>query len=158
MGGRATFPGSSYYLTPGDRANYEEHIGKRFISTNPLPYLEQGGRDLMQQTDIVATQGITIKPMKGLKIRAEFSQIILISIMRIKEQKLVLSRQAIELILLILSMILDFQGLITSKTGMIKGSIMYSMHMQTIPLSQKILITISRRLLDLTKKKVIDII
>ena len=27
----------------------------------------------MQQTDIVATQGITIKPMKGLKIRAEFS-------------------------------------------------------------------------------------
>ena len=78
--------------------------------------------------------------------------------MRIKEQKLVLSRQAIELILPILSMILDFQGLITSKTGMIKGSIMYSMHMQTIPLSQKILITISRRLLDLTKKKVIDII
>ena len=74
MGGRATeFPDLPYYLTPGDRAQYEEHIGVRFISTNPLPYLEQGGRDLMQSTDLLATQGITIKPMKGLKIRAEFS-------------------------------------------------------------------------------------
>ena len=74
MGGRAThFPDLPYYVTPGDRSVYEEHIGNYFISTNPLPFLVDGGRDLMQQTDLVATQGITIKPMKGLKIRAEFS-------------------------------------------------------------------------------------
>ena len=37
MGGRAThFPDLPYYLTPGDRANYEEHIGKPFIQVNPF--------------------------------------------------------------------------------------------------------------------------
>ena len=43
------------------------------MTTSPIPYLEQGGRDLMTNADILLTQGVTIKPMKNLKIRAEFS-------------------------------------------------------------------------------------
>ena len=74
MGGRAVeFPDLPYYLTPGDRAQYEQHIGQRSMTTSPIPYLEQGGRDLMTNADILLTQGVTIKPMKNLKIRAEFS-------------------------------------------------------------------------------------
>ena len=74
MGGRAVeFPDLPYYLVPGDRAQYEQHIGQRSMTTSPIPYLEQGGRDLMTNADILLTQGVTIKPMKNLKIRAEFS-------------------------------------------------------------------------------------
>ena len=67
------FPDLPYYLTPGDRAQYEEYIGLPFLSVNPMAYVQQGGRDLMHQNDILATQGLTITPMKGLKVRAEFS-------------------------------------------------------------------------------------
>ena len=36
MGGRAThFPDLPYYLTPGDRSQYEQHIGQPFISSEP---------------------------------------------------------------------------------------------------------------------------
>ncbi len=74
MGARAThFPDLPYYLTPGDRSQYEQHIGQPFMTTSPIPYYEQGGRDLMHSMDVLVTQGITIKPMDGLKVRAEFS-------------------------------------------------------------------------------------
>lgn len=74
MGARAThFPDLPYYLTPGDRSQYEQHIGQPFMTTSPIPYYEQGGRDLMHSMDVLITQGITIKPMDGLKVRAEFS-------------------------------------------------------------------------------------
>jgi hypothetical protein len=43
------------------------------MTTSPIPYYEQGGRDLMHSMDVLITQGITIKPMDGLKVRAEFS-------------------------------------------------------------------------------------
>lgn len=74
MGANAVrFPDLPYYLTPGDRAQYEQYIGIPFLSVNPMAYIENGGRDLMHQNDILATQGLTITPMKGLKVRAEFS-------------------------------------------------------------------------------------
>lgn len=74
LGHRPTsFPDLPYYLTPGDRPQFEQYIGMNFLSVNPLAYLEQGGRDLLHQNDIVATQGVTLTPAKGLKIRAEFS-------------------------------------------------------------------------------------
>jgi len=79
MGGRAThFPDLPYYLTPGDRSTYEMHIGQPFSQVNPIPYYEQGGRDLMHQMDVLLTQGITIKPMENLKVRAESLQTTLI--------------------------------------------------------------------------------
>lgn len=74
MGANAVrFPDLPYYLTPGDRSQYEQYIGIPFLSVNPMAYIENGGRDLMHQNDILATQGLTITPMKGLKVRAEFS-------------------------------------------------------------------------------------
>ena len=72
-----------------DRSQYEQHIGKPFIQVNPIPYYEQGGRDLMHQMDVLVTQRITIKPMENLKIRAEFLQTTHILKLRIKEQELV---------------------------------------------------------------------
>lgn len=68
-----TFPDLPYYLTPGDRADFEQYIGKHFGSVNFLPYLEQGGRHTWTRNDIVLTQGATLTPLKGLNIRGEFS-------------------------------------------------------------------------------------
>jgi TonB-linked SusC/RagA family outer membrane protein len=68
-----TFPDLPYYLTPGDRDQFSQYIGMHFSSVNFLPYLEQGGRETWTRNDIVLTQGATIKPLKGLNIRGEFS-------------------------------------------------------------------------------------
>lgn len=68
-----TFPDLPYYLTPGDRGDFEQYIGMHFSSVNFLPYLEQGGRETWTRNDIVLTQGATIQPIKGLNIRGEFS-------------------------------------------------------------------------------------
>jgi TonB-linked SusC/RagA family outer membrane protein len=68
-----TFPDLPYYQTPGDRDQYVDFIGMHFQSVNFLPYLEQGGRDTWNRNDILFTQGATISPFKGLKIRGEFS-------------------------------------------------------------------------------------
>ncbi len=68
-----TFPDLDSYLTPGDRADYEEYIGMHFQSVNFLPYLEQGGRDTFTKNDIFLTQGITLTPIKGLRIRSDFT-------------------------------------------------------------------------------------
>ena len=68
-----TFPDLPYYLTPGDRGEFEQYIGMHFGSVNFLPYLEQGGRETWNRNDIVLTQGATISPIKGLNIRGEFS-------------------------------------------------------------------------------------
>ena len=68
-----TFPDLPFYLTPGDRDQFAQYIGMHFGSVNFLPYLEQGGRETWTRTDMVLTQGATIKPLKGLNIRGEFS-------------------------------------------------------------------------------------
>ncbi len=67
------FPDLPYYLTPGDRGEFEQYIGMYFSSVNFLPYLEQGGRETWTRNDIVLTQGATINPLKGWNIRGEFS-------------------------------------------------------------------------------------
>ncbi len=68
-----TFPDLDYYLTPGDHDDYAEYIGMHFQSVNFLPYLEQGGRDTFAKNNATITQGATISPLKGLKIRADFT-------------------------------------------------------------------------------------
>lgn len=67
------FPDLPYYLTPGDRADFEQYIGMYFGNVNFLPYLEQGGRQTWMRNDLVLTQGATLTPLKGLNIRGEFS-------------------------------------------------------------------------------------
>jgi TonB-dependent SusC/RagA subfamily outer membrane receptor len=68
-----TFPDLEYYLTPGDRADYEEYIGMHFQSVNFLPYLEQGGRDTFTKSNLTLTQGAKITPFKGLNIIGNFT-------------------------------------------------------------------------------------
>ncbi|MEQ8552913.1 MAG: TonB-dependent receptor [Cyclobacteriaceae bacterium] len=68
-----SFPDLPYYLTPGDRADYEKYIGMHFSSVNFLPYLEQGGRETWTRNDIILTQGATITPLKNWNMRAEYS-------------------------------------------------------------------------------------
>ncbi|PHN04488.1 SusC/RagA family TonB-linked outer membrane protein [Flavilitoribacter nigricans] len=67
------FPDLEYYLTPGDRGDYEQYIGMHFASLNFFPYLEQGGRQTFTNNDLWLTQGVTLTPLKGLRIRGEFS-------------------------------------------------------------------------------------
>lgn len=68
-----TFPDLSYYIEPGDREKYEHLIGMGLDNRNPIPYLQNGGRDISTQNDIWLTQGITITPLKGLKVIGDFS-------------------------------------------------------------------------------------
>jgi len=67
------FPDLEYYLAPGDHDNFAQYIGKYFGGTNWFPYLENGGRTTYNLDDAWFTQGITISPIKGLKIRGDFS-------------------------------------------------------------------------------------
>lgn len=67
------FPDLDYYLTPGDRDQYAPYIGMYFDRTNFFPYLEQGGRETFTKNDLWLTQGVTITPIKGLRIRGDFS-------------------------------------------------------------------------------------
>jgi TonB-linked SusC/RagA family outer membrane protein len=68
-----TFPDLPYYITPGDHDQYAQYIGKGFGGTNFFPYLEDGGRDGFVNNDTWLTQGITLTPFKGLKIKSDFS-------------------------------------------------------------------------------------
>jgi TonB-linked SusC/RagA family outer membrane protein len=67
------FPDLPYYLQPGDRGDFEQFIGKHFASLNFFPYLEQGGRETFTINDTWLTQGVTITPLKGLRLRGDFS-------------------------------------------------------------------------------------
>ncbi|MEQ8554168.1 MAG: TonB-dependent receptor [Cyclobacteriaceae bacterium] len=67
------FPDLPFYLTPGDRDNYSDLIGRYFGGTNFLPYLEDGGRETWMRNDIFLTQGATITPLKGWNIRGAFT-------------------------------------------------------------------------------------
>lgn len=67
------FPDLPYYLTPGDRDNYLPLIGKYYGSVNFLEYLENGGRKTWTKTNVTLTQGVTLTPFKGFRIRGDFS-------------------------------------------------------------------------------------
>jgi TonB-linked SusC/RagA family outer membrane protein len=67
------FPDLPYYVEPGDRDKYEQYIGMYFKGKNFWPYLLHGGRNTYTSYDPWFTQGITITPLKGLKIRGNFS-------------------------------------------------------------------------------------
>ncbi|CAN5839442.1 hypothetical protein BH24BAC1_BH24BAC1_29920 [soil metagenome] len=67
------FPDLPHYLTPGDRETYAPYIGKYFGGTNFFPYLEDGGSTTFTNNDIWLTQGVTLTPLKNLRIRSDFS-------------------------------------------------------------------------------------
>jgi TonB-linked SusC/RagA family outer membrane protein len=67
------FPDLPYYIEPGDHDQYEKYIGLYLNHTTFLPYLEKGGRNTFTNNDIWLTQGITLTPIEGLKIRSDFS-------------------------------------------------------------------------------------
>lgn len=68
-----TFPDLPYYIEPGDRDQYAHLIGMHLDNRNPIPFLKNGGRDQNTLNDIWLSQGITITPFKGLKIKGDFS-------------------------------------------------------------------------------------
>jgi len=68
-----SFPDLEYYLKPGDRDQFSQYIGQYFGTLNFFPYLEQGGRETFAVNDLWLTQGITLTPFKGLKIRGDYS-------------------------------------------------------------------------------------
>ncbi|MGN6437945.1 MAG: SusC/RagA family TonB-linked outer membrane protein [Agriterribacter sp.] len=67
------FPDLPYYLEEGDRDQFAQYIGKYFGGTNFFPYLLDGGRETFTNNDLWLTQGVTLTPLKGLKIRGDFS-------------------------------------------------------------------------------------
>ncbi|MGK0138282.1 MAG: TonB-linked SusC/RagA family outer membrane protein [Algoriphagus sp.] len=67
------FPDLPFYLEQGDREKYEPLIGKYFGGTNFFPYLLDGGRTTSTNNDAWLSQGITLTPIKGLKIQGDFS-------------------------------------------------------------------------------------
>lgn len=52
---------------------YEHLEGMYFEGLNMLPYIENGGRDISKEATMWLSQGITLTPLKGLKLRADFS-------------------------------------------------------------------------------------
>lgn len=68
------FPDLEYYITPGDKQKYQRYIGMYFEGTNFFPYLQFGGRNKLAENEIWLSQGITLSPLKGLKIRGEYSK------------------------------------------------------------------------------------
>ena len=67
------FPDLPFYLTEGDRAEYEKYIGMYFGGTNFWPYLLDGGRETWTNYDNWLTTGATLTPLKGLEIKTNFS-------------------------------------------------------------------------------------
>ena len=67
------FPDLPFYQEEGDREKYAPYIGKYFDDSNFFPYLEDGGRETFTNNDIWLTQGIVLTPIKGLKIKGNFS-------------------------------------------------------------------------------------
>jgi len=71
---KVTFPDLPYYLEPGDRDNYLPYIGRYWLNDlNALPYWEDGGRDTETEHRLMMKQGVTITPLKGLRVRGDFS-------------------------------------------------------------------------------------
>jgi TonB-linked SusC/RagA family outer membrane protein len=69
----STFPDLTYYIEPGDHDKYAHLIGMHLDNRNPLPYLKKGGRDTQTTNDIWLSQGIAVTPLKGLRIKGDFS-------------------------------------------------------------------------------------
>ena len=68
------FPDLPYYIEPGDRDQFKDYIGMyRKGGFNWFPYLDGGGRSKFTANDTWFTQGVTLTPLKGLKIRGDFS-------------------------------------------------------------------------------------
>lgn len=67
------FPDLEYYLTPGDRDQYEQYIGNYFGGTNFFPYLRDGGRTTFTTNDTWLSQAVTITPLEGFSIKGNFS-------------------------------------------------------------------------------------
>jgi TonB-linked SusC/RagA family outer membrane protein len=68
-----SFPDLPYYLTPGDRDLFAPYIGMDFGGVSMFPYLEQGGREKFTTNDTWFTQGVVLDPVKGLRIKGDFS-------------------------------------------------------------------------------------
>ena len=68
-----SFPDLPYYVNPGDHDQYAQYIGMYFGGTSFFEYLEHGGRETWKRNDIVLSQGVTLRPVKGLHIRGDFS-------------------------------------------------------------------------------------
>jgi TonB-linked SusC/RagA family outer membrane protein len=68
-----TFPDLPYYLEPGDRDQWKQYIGMYFTGARNAPFAFKGGRDLYGTYDLWLTQGATLTPVKGLRIRSDFS-------------------------------------------------------------------------------------
>jgi TonB-linked SusC/RagA family outer membrane protein len=67
------FPNLEYYIEPGDRDQFAQYIGMYFDENIFLPYLKDGGRETFTTNDLWLTQGLTLTPFKGVKIRSDFS-------------------------------------------------------------------------------------
>ncbi|SHF20754.1 TonB-linked outer membrane protein, SusC/RagA family [Mariniphaga anaerophila] len=67
------FPDLPYYLEPGDHDDWAQYIGMYFVGARNAPFAHNGGRDLYDAYDLWLTQGATLTPLKGLRIRSDFS-------------------------------------------------------------------------------------
>jgi TonB-linked SusC/RagA family outer membrane protein len=67
------FPDLPYYLEPGDREDWEQYIGMYFTGARNAPFAHLGGRDLNDSYDLWLTQGATLNPFKGFRLRSDFS-------------------------------------------------------------------------------------
>ena len=65
------FPDLPYYVAQGDHDKYAQYIGM-YLDGTILPYLDSG-RKTFTTNDVWLTQGVTITPFKGLKLRSDFS-------------------------------------------------------------------------------------
>jgi len=68
-----SFPDLPYYLQQGDHDQFAQYIGMDFGGVSMFPYLEQGGREQFTTNDTWFTQGITLDPFKGFRIKGDFS-------------------------------------------------------------------------------------
>src|SRR5699024_5023058 len=67
------FPDLPYYETPGDYEKYAQYIGMYSNYVNAVPFIRYGGRDKNTNNEIWLTQRITVTPLKGLRLNADFS-------------------------------------------------------------------------------------
>ena len=67
------FPDLPYYREPGDHDEWAPYIGMYWDAARMAPYVDLGGRDLNDSYSTMFTQGITLTPLKGLRIRADYS-------------------------------------------------------------------------------------
>ena len=70
------FPDLPYYVEPGDHEKYSHLIGMGFYNGDMVNILRQssgGDRTNFFRGDLTFTQGVTLTPMKGLRIRGDFT-------------------------------------------------------------------------------------